>query len=48
MNYGEITITKQGKQKKITKLCDFLEYKGNNPNLANPTNHAKTKGNSNE
>jgi len=28
MNYGEITITKGGKQQKITKLRDFLEYKG--------------------
>jgi hypothetical protein len=44
MNYGEITVTKQGKQKKITKLCDFLKYKGNDPSLANPINRAKTKG----
>jgi hypothetical protein len=48
MNYGEITITKQGKQKKITKLCDFLEYRGNDPSLANPINRAKMKGDSND
>jgi hypothetical protein len=43
MNYGEITITKDDKQKKITKLRDFLEYRGNDPNLANPMNRSKTK-----
>jgi hypothetical protein len=36
MNYGEITITKNGKQKKITKLRDFLEFRVCDPNLANP------------
>jgi hypothetical protein len=48
MNYGEITITQQGRQKKITKLCDFLEYRGNDSGLANPINRAKTKGDSND
>ena len=36
MNYGEITITRNNTQKKITRLRDFLEYKGADPNLANP------------
>jgi hypothetical protein len=43
MNYGEITIIRQGKQRKITKLCDFLEYRGSDPCLANPINRSKTK-----
>lgn len=46
MNYGKITIMgKAGKQKNITKLTEFLEFKGKDPRLANPcirTN--KTKG----
>ncbi|MGL6226899.1 MAG: type II restriction endonuclease [Thermoguttaceae bacterium] len=36
MNYGEITITKKGKQCKITKLVDFLEYRGETSEAANP------------
>lgn len=38
MNYGKITITsKTGEQKKITKLAEFLEFKGKDPSLANPS-----------
>lgn len=37
MNYGKITIkSKTGKQKKLTKLTEFLEFKGKDPGLANP------------
>ncbi|MCX7021603.1 MAG: restriction endonuclease [bacterium] len=37
MNYGKIVITTPtGEQKKITKLREFLEFKGIDPNLANP------------
>lgn len=37
MNYGKITVkSKAGKQKKLTKLTEFLEFKGQDPNLANP------------
>jgi aminoglycoside/choline kinase family phosphotransferase len=37
MNYGKITtIDKNGKPLKITKLRDFLEYRGLDPNLINP------------
>ncbi len=37
MNYGKITIKlNSGKQKKLTKLTEFLEFKGKNPGLANP------------
>jgi hypothetical protein len=37
MNYGKITIkSKAGKQKKLTKLTEFLEFKGKDPGLANP------------
>jgi hypothetical protein len=37
MNYGKITIkSKTGKQKKLTKLTEFLEFKGKDPSLANP------------
>jgi len=43
MNYGKITITigagkgKKGRQtKKITRLKDFLIYRGQDPNLVNP------------
>jgi hypothetical protein len=43
MNYGEITITKNGKQNKITKLRDFLEYRGMDVTLANPVNRSKLK-----
>jgi hypothetical protein len=43
MNYGEITITENGKQKKITKLTEFLRYKGLDSKLANPINRSKSK-----
>jgi uncharacterized protein (DUF2164 family) len=43
MNYGEITITKNSKQNKITKLRDFLEYRGIDLKLANPVNRSKLK-----
>ena len=34
---GKITIkTSTGKQKKLTKLTEFLEFKGKDPGLANP------------
>jgi hypothetical protein len=37
MNYGKITIVdKDGKERKITRLRDFLEYKGLDPDLVNP------------
>ena len=37
INYGKITITSSnGKSKKITLLRDYLEYRGQNANLANP------------
>lgn len=37
MNYGKITIKSHtGKQKKLTKLTEFLEFKGKDPGLANP------------
>lgn len=46
MNYGKITIkTGTGAQKKITKLDEFLRFKGADPELANPcirTNNKKT------
>ncbi|MDR1359718.1 MAG: EcoRV family type II restriction endonuclease [Deltaproteobacteria bacterium] len=36
MNYGKIILkSKTGKQKKLTKLVEFLEFKGEDPNLAN-------------
>ena len=38
MNYGKITLPETGK--KITKLADFLTYRGKDPKLANP--RAKT------
>ena len=41
MNYGEITITREGKQRKITKLRDYLEFKGYDSNLACPVNRPK-------
>jgi hypothetical protein len=44
INYGEITITHNGKQQKITKLRDYLEFKGINPNLAYPVNRSKKGG----
>jgi len=47
MNYGEITITRGGKQCKITKLRDYLEFKGHDPNLARPVNRPR-KEKSNE
>ncbi|GHT17066.1 hypothetical protein FACS1894189_2270 [Planctomycetales bacterium] len=43
MNYGDITITENGKQKKITKLTEFLRYKRFDPKLANPVNRSKSK-----
>jgi len=41
MNYSEITITRDGKQRKITKLRDYLEFKGCDSNLACPVNRPK-------
>lgn len=38
MNYGKITLPETGKN--ITKLADFLSYRGKDPKLANP--RAKT------
>jgi hypothetical protein len=42
MNYGVITNTRNGK--KITKLQDYLEFKGRDPNLANPVKRPKKGG----
>ena len=42
MNYGEITVIKAGKPKRITKLRDFLEFRGCNPELVNPINRSKS------
>lgn len=36
MNYGKITVKTKSGKKKLTKLTDFLKYKGKNPSLANP------------
>jgi len=37
MNYGKIQVTTpEGKVKKITLLKDYLAYRGQDPNLANP------------
>jgi len=37
MNYGKITIpSKSGAPKKLTRLTEFLDFKGKDPNLANP------------
>ncbi len=37
INYGKITIkSKSGNQKKITKLTEYLEFKGQDPQKANP------------
>jgi len=37
MNYGKITIkTCAGKSKKLTKLSEYLEYRGKDKSLANP------------
>jgi hypothetical protein len=44
INYGRMTITKNGKQQKITKLRDYLEFKGCDPNLANPVQRPKKGG----
>lgn len=45
MNYGNITIKlKTGKQKKLTKLTEFLEFKGENANLVNPCIRTNRKG----
>jgi len=45
MNYNEITIIKDDKQKKITKLRDFLEFRGADPDLANPINRVRARRN---
>jgi hypothetical protein len=44
INYGEITVTREGKQTKITKLRDYLEFKGCDPDLACPVNRPKKGG----
>ena len=45
MNYGKITITTpQGKTKKLTKLTEFLEYRGEAASLANPCAKPQRKG----
>ena len=48
MNYGKITIkTESGKQKKITKIEEFLKFKGVDTKLANPcirTNDKRAEG----
>lgn len=36
MNYGEVTMIKDRKPIKITKLSDYLEFKGMDKNLVNP------------
>lgn len=37
MNYGKITVIGEGgKEKRITKLKDFLSYRGQNFGLINP------------
>jgi len=36
MNYGKIIVRLRGKKKKITKLSDFLRYRGKNSTLVNP------------
>ena len=41
INYGEITTTRGGKQHKITKLRDYLEFKGCDPKLACPVNRPR-------
>ena len=41
INYGAITITRNGKQQKITKLRKYLEFKGSDPNLACPVNRPR-------
>jgi len=45
INYGEITITQNGKQQKITKLRDYLEFKGSDPHLACPVNRPRKEVN---
>ena len=45
INYGEITVTREGKQQKIKKLRDYLEFKGCDPCLACPVNRPKKGGN---
>jgi len=45
MNYGKIIITTPtGEQKKITRLREFLEFKGLDPDLANPCIRTSAKG----
>jgi hypothetical protein len=47
MNYGNITITTPaGKSKKITSLRDFLVYRGEDPELANPMANKPARRNS--
>jgi len=41
INYGEITITREGKQHKVKKLRDYLEFKGYDPSLACPINRPR-------
>ena len=36
MNYGKITITKEGKTKRITSLSEFVKYRGGDVNLIVP------------
>lgn len=49
MNYGKITIkSKTGKQKKLTKLSEFLEFKGKDPSLANPCIRTNRKNGENQ
>lgn len=43
MNYGKITIKLGREKKKITKLVDFLKYRGKNPDLANPIVRSKKR-----
>jgi len=47
INYGEITITRGDKQHKITKLRDYLEFKGCDPLLACPVRRPR-KGETDE
>lgn len=36
INYGQVSIVKDGKTKPITRLSEFLEFKGQDINLATP------------
>lgn len=47
MNYGKITITTSaGKSKKLTSLREFLAYRGEDPDLANPMVNKPARRNS--